>query len=163
MFGDMAIASMLSIAIMLAFSGVAKELAIQKKETERVQLESLLQKEVMEKERKKRSNEIEMEIQIANAKADAEKQAIKDATLLKTRQMEADANKYMMEMKSEGYATLFENPQYIQLEALKSAYNNAKIVIGEIPKNSIFGLDGTFSGQTGSTMPYYYGLNNNTR
>ena len=114
MFGDMAIASMLSIAIMLAFSGVAKELAIQKKETERVQLESLLQKEVMEKERKKRSNEIEMEIQIANAKADAEKQAIKDATLLKTRQMEADANKYMMEMKSEGYATLFENPQYIQ-------------------------------------------------
>ena len=103
-----------------------------------------------------------MKILIATAEAQSNIQKINDATVLKTMQMEADATKYKMEMKAEGYAILFENPQYIQLEALKSAYHNSKIIIGDIPKNSIFGISSqTIYNPSGSTAPLYYSYSNN--
>jgi erlin len=119
----------------------AKELAIHQKETERVRLEIQLQKELMEKDRQKKTNEIEMEIQLAKAKSLSENKHIQDQMDLHTKQMEAEAELFRLEKMATGYSRLFENPDYIRLEALKTAYNNAKIVIGDIPKTSIFNFD----------------------
>jgi len=59
----------------------AKELAIHQKDTERARLETQLQKELMEKDRQKKTNEIEMEIQLAKAKAVADNKKIQDQAM----------------------------------------------------------------------------------
>lgn len=125
----------------------AMELAEKQKETQRVKLEAQLQKEMMEKERQKKTNEIQLQIMIETAQKQAEKQVIDDEKNLKSKKIEADAVMYAMKKKAEGYAILFKNPEYLKLEALKSAYNNAKMIVGEIPKNSIFGF-GSFADST---------------
>jgi erlin len=123
----------------------ATELAEKQKETQKVRLESELQKEMMEKDRQRQTNEIQLQIMIETARKQAERQAIDDEKNLKSKQIDADAVMYSMKKKAEGYSILFDNPDYIRMEALKSAYNNAKIIIGEIPKNSLFGFGGMTS------------------
>ena len=130
------------------------ELAIRQKETERAKLETQLQKEMMEKERQKKTNEIEMEIQLAKAKAVADNKKIQDQMHLNTKQMEAEAERFRLEKMAEGYSYRFENPDYIRLEALKTAYNNAKIVIGDIPKTSIFNFDNMEPSKIAATRAY---------
>ena len=65
----------------------------------------------------------------------------------------AEAEKIALEKKAEGYAALLENPDYLRLETMKTAYHNSKIVIGEIPKNGIFNFAET--PKTGYTEPVY--------
>ena len=127
-----------------------KALAIQKKETEKVRLETQLQKEIMEKERERKTTEIEMEIQLAKARSIADKQAIIDRMNLSSKTTEATGQLIYVEKKAEGYRKLFSNPDYIKLEAMKSAYHNSKIIIGEIPTNSLFSFDHQ---QHGTTYP----------
>jgi regulator of protease activity HflC (stomatin/prohibitin superfamily) len=119
----------------------AKELTERKKETDKVILEKQLQKEIMEKEREKKTTELDMEIQLSKARAMAEKQHIQDRMILDTKRSEAEAEKIGLIKKSEGYNTLLSNPDYIKLETMRSTYHNSKIVIGDIPKNSIFNFD----------------------
>lgn len=125
----------------------AMELAEKQKETQRVKLEAELQKEMMDKERQKKTNEIQLQIMIETSRKQAERQQIDDQKNLKSKKIEADAVMYTMKKKAEGYSILFKNPEYLKLEALKSAYNNAKMIIGEIPKNSLFGF-GSFTDST---------------
>uniref|UniRef100_A0A6C0J6R3 Band 7 domain-containing protein n=1 Tax=viral metagenome TaxID=1070528 RepID=A0A6C0J6R3_9ZZZZ len=126
----------------------AMELAEKEKETQRVKLESKLQKELMEMDRLRKTTEIEMEIQISKARAFAEKQLINDRMNLETRRNDAEGEKISLIKKSEGYNTLLSNPEYIKLETMRTAYHNSKIVIGEIPKNSIFNFDFPKTGYT---------------
>ena len=95
----------------------------------------------MEKEREKRTTELDMEIQLSKARSMAEKQHIQDRMILDTKRSEAEAEKISLIKKSEGYNTLLSNPDYIKLETMRSTYHNSKIVIGDIPKNSIFNFD----------------------
>ena len=132
----------------------AKELAVSQKDTERARLETQLQKELMEKDRQKKTNEIEMDIQLSKAKVVADNKKIQDQMHLNTKQMEAEAERFRLEKLAEGYSYLFENPDYIRLEALKTAYNNAKIVIGDIPKTSIFNFDIMEPSKIASTRIY---------
>ena len=110
----------------------AKELALQQKETDKIRLEIQLQKEMMDKERKKQTTALDMEIQIATAKANAEKQSIRDKMNLDTKRSDAEAELVKRQKLAEGHKALFENPDFIRLETMRSAFNNAKIVIGEI-------------------------------
>ena len=119
----------------------SKELMERKKDTDKVILEKQLQKEIMEKEREKRTTELDSEIQLSKARANAEKQHIQDRMILDTKRNEAEADKISLIKRSEGYNTLLSNPDYIKLETMKSTYHNSKIVIGEIPKSSIFNFD----------------------
>ena len=137
----------------------AKELALQQKETEQIRLEIQLQKEIMDKERKKQTTALDMEIQIATAKANAEKQSIHDKMNLDTKRSDADAELVKRQKQAEGHKALFENPDFIRLETMRSAFNNAKIVIGEIPKNSLFNFN---SPPTSSTEPILFRHLNST-
>ena len=132
----------------------ATELAIRQKETEHAKLDIQLQKELMEKEIQKKTNEIEMKIQLSKTKSIADNQKIQDQMYLNTKQMEAEAERFRLEKMAEGYTSLFENPDYIRLEALRTAYNNAKIVIGDIPKTSIFNFDTMESSKIAVTKAY---------
>lgn len=124
------------------------ELKERKKQTDKVYLETQLQKEIMEKEREKRTTELDMEIQLSKARATAEKQHIQDRMNLDSKRSEAEAEKISLIKKSEGYNTLLSNPDYIKLETMKSTFHNSKIVIGEIPKSSIFNFDFNKKGNT---------------
>lgn len=131
----------------------AMELAEREKETQRVRQEAETQKQMMEKERLRQTTEVEMEIQIARAKAEADKKKIEDQMNLESKRSQAEAEKIALEKKAEGYAALLENPDYLRLETMKTAYHNSKIVIGEIPKNGIFNFAET--PKTGYTEPVY--------
>ena len=120
----------------------AKELTTQQKETEKVKLEMQLQREVMDKERQKQTSSIEMEIQIYKAKSESQKQLIVDEMNLQSKKNEADSEKYRLEKIAEGNERLFSNPNYIILEGFKSAHNNAKLIIGDLPQNSLMNLGG---------------------
>lgn len=119
-----------------------KELARQKKETEKVMLETILQKEIMEKERQQKTSEIEMKIQISKAKSLSEKQKIIDNIEFETKKKKADAEKYKVQKIAEGNELLFSNPNYIKLEAFKSAHHNAKLIFGDVPQNALINLGG---------------------
>lgn len=119
-----------------------KELAQQKKNTEKVILETQLQKEVMEKERQQKTNEIEMMIQISKAKSEAEKQKILDNMEFESKKKKADANKYKVEKQAEGNEMLFSNPNYIRLEAFKATHSNSKLIFGDVPQNALINLGG---------------------
>lgn len=116
----------------------AMELAEREKETQRVRQEAETQKQMMEKERQMQTNEVEMQIQLARAKAESDKKKILDQMNLETRRSEAEAEKIALIKKAEGYETLLENPDYLRLETMRTAYHNSKIIIGEIPRNGIF-------------------------
>lgn len=131
----------------------ATELAEREKETQKVRLESQLQKEIMEKERLRKTTEIEMKIDISKAHSNAEKQKIKDKMYFETKKNEAESEKNSILKKAEGYEKLLANPNYIKLETMKTAYHNSKIIIGEIPKNSIFNFDMPKTGHT-SPVPF---------
>ena len=120
----------------------AKELAIQQKETEKVRLEILTQKEVMEKERHQQTSRIEMKIQKEKAEAEAEKQKIIDLKDSESIKIKADSEKYRLERIAEGNDRLFSNPNYIILEGYKSAHNNAKIILGDVPQNAFLNMGG---------------------
>lgn len=119
-----------------------KELEVQRKETERVKLEIITQKEVMEKERQMKTTKIEMDIQISTAKSKADKQKIIDNMILQTKKTEADSEKYKLERIAEGNNLLFQNPNYIKLKAYESAHNNAKLIFGDVPQNAFMNLGG---------------------
>ena len=119
-----------------------KELAEQKKNTNKVILETQLQKEIMEKERYQKTNEIEMKIQISKAKSQAEKQNIMDHMDYETIKKKADGEKYRLEQIAESNELLFANPNYIKLEAFKSAHANAKLIFGDVPQNAIINMGG---------------------
>ena len=119
-----------------------KELAEQKKKTEKVILETQLQKEVMEKERQQKTTEIEMKIQISKAKSQAEKQKILDNIDFESKKKQADAEKYNVEQIAEGNELLFANPNYIRLEAFKAAHANSKLIFGDVPQNAIINMGG---------------------
>ena len=129
----------------------AMELAEREKETQRVRQEAETQKEMMMKERERRTTEVEMEIQLSRARADAEKKKIEDQMNLDTRKSQAEAEKIALHKKAEGYAALLENPDYLRLETMRTAYHNSKIVIGEIPKNGVFSF--ADPPKTGYTQP----------
>tara|TARA_B100000787_G_C16183095_1_gene293033 strand:- start:686 stop:1666 length:981 start_codon:yes stop_codon:yes gene_type:complete len=126
----------------------AAELAEKEKETQKVRLESQLQKEIMEKEREKKTTELDMEIQVTKARAMAEKQLINDRMNLETKRNEAEAVKIGLIKKSEGYNELLNNPDYIRLETMRTVFHNSKIIVGEIPSNSIFNFDFEKKGNT---------------
>lgn len=119
-----------------------KELAIQKKETEKINLEIELQREIMEKERQQKTSEIEMNIQKLKIKFQAERQLIIDDMEFLKNKKKADAEKYKLQKIAEGNELLFANPNYIILEGYKAAHNNAKLVIGEVPQNALMNLGG---------------------
>ena len=108
----------------------------------------------MEKDRQKKTNEIEMDIQLSKAKAVADNKKIQDQMHLNTKQMEAEAERFRLEKLAEGYSYLFENPDSSRLEELKTAYNNAKIVIGDIPNTSIFNFDNMEPSKIAATRAY---------
>ena len=132
------------------------ELAEREKETQKVRLEAQLQKEMMEKERLRKTTEIELQIEISKAHSNAEKQKIKDRMYFETKKNEAESEKNTILKKAEAYEKLLANPDYIRLEAMKTSFHNSKIIIGEIPKNSIFNFN---MPQTGSTNPISF-INN---
>ena len=119
-----------------------KELAEQKKKTEKVILETQLQKEIMEKERHQKTNEIEMNIQLSKAKSNAEKQHILDNMDYESKKRKADAEKYKVEQIAEGNELLFSNPNYIRLEAFKATHSNSKLIFGDVPQNALINLGG---------------------
>jgi len=117
-----------------------KALAIQQKETEKVRLEAQLQREIMEKERQQKTNEIEMNIQKMKTQADAERQKIIDEMEFEKKRRQADAERYRLEQIAEGNELLFSNPNYIKLEGFKASHNNAKLIIGDVPQNALINL-----------------------
>ena len=143
-----------------------KELALQKKETEKVRLETQLQKEIMEKERQKKTTEIDMQIQIDKANSMAKKQKIQDKMNLETAKSKAESERYMLEERAKGMEMLLYNKDYIKYEAIKSAYHNSKIVIGEIPTNSLFNFgnlnDSNDFDDSYDSYNAFYNLNNFT-
>ena len=116
----------------------AMELAQREKETQRVRLEAETQKQMMEKERQLKTSEVEMKIMLERAKVEADRKKIEDKMNFDTMTSQAEAEKIGLIKKAEGYQTLLSNPEYIKLETMKTAYHNSKIVMGEIPKNSVF-------------------------
>ncbi len=116
----------------------AMELAEREKETQRVRLEAETQKQMMEKERQLKTSEVEMKIMLERAKVEADRKKIEDKMNFDTMTSQAEAEKIGLIKKAEGYQTLLSNPEYIKLETMKTAYHNSKIVMGEIPKNSVF-------------------------
>ena len=119
-----------------------KELAIQQKETEKVRLEIQTQKEVMEKQRYQQTSRIEMEIQKERAESESEKQKVIDLKESESVKINADSEKYRLERIAEGNDRLFSNPNYIILEGYKSAHNNAKLIIGDVPQNAFLNMGG---------------------
>ena len=119
-----------------------KALAIQQKETEKIKLESELQREVMEKERQQKTAIIEMEIQKSIVQAEAERQRIINQMEAEKLKYKADTERYRLEQLAIGNEALFSTPGYIQLESVKSIHNNAKLIFGDVPKNSIINLGG---------------------
>ena len=119
-----------------------KELAEQKKKTNKVILETQLQKELMEKDREQKTNEIEMKIQLSKTTSQSEKQKIIDSMEYETRKKNADSEKYKIEKIAEGNELLFANPNYIKLEAFKSAHANSKLIFGDVPQNAIINMGG---------------------
>ena len=139
-----------------------KELAEQKKNTDKVLLESQLQKEVMEKERQQKTNEIEMKIQISKAKSNAEKQHILDNMEYDSKKKKVDAEKYKVEKLAEGNNLLFSNPNYIRLEAFKATHSNSKLIFGDVPQNALINLGG-FTDYTSNSnyKDYMYDFSSN--
>jgi len=139
-----------------------KELTEQKKNTEKVILETQLQKEVMEKEREQKTNEIEMKIQISKAKSNAEKQHILDNMEYESKKKKADAEKYKVEKLAEGNNLLFSNPNYIRLEAFKATHSNSKLIFGDVPQNALINLGG-FTDYTSNSnyKDYMYDFSSN--
>lgn len=133
-----------------------KELAEQKKNTNKVILETQLQKEIMEKERYQKTNEIEMKIQISKAKSQAEKQNIMDHMDYETIKKKADGEKYRLEQIAESNELLFANPNYIKLEAFKSAHANAKLIFGNVPQNTIINMGGFTDYMSNDNYNHYY-------
>ena len=119
----------------------AKDLAIQEKETERIKLETQLQREVMEKERDQRTKEISLKTDKMMAEADAERQRIIDDKELATKKKAAEAERYRLEQMAQGNTAL-HTPEHIKLEGYRSAHNNAKLIFGNVPENAFFGLQG---------------------
>lgn len=119
-----------------------KALAIQQKETEKIKLESQLQKEVMEKERQQKTTEIEMRIQRLKVEAEAERQEIINHMEFEKQKKKADTERYRMEQMALGKDALYSVPGYIQLESFKSIHQNAKLIFGDMPQNSIINLGG---------------------
>ena len=122
-----------------------KELTKQKKETEKIRLESQLQREIMDKERLQKTSEIDMNIQKMKIESEAVRQKIIDEMHYEKNKKIADAEKYRLEKISEGNELLFSNPNYIVLEGYKAAHNNAKLIFGDIPQNALFNLGESMS------------------
>lgn len=59
-----------------------------------------------------------------------------------TKKIKADADKYKVQKIAEGNELLFSNPNYIKLEAFKSAHHNAKLIFGNVPQNALINLGG---------------------
>ena len=133
----------------------AKELAIQKKETEKVRWEIQLQKEVMEKEREQKTNKIDLEIQKTTTQSQADRQKILDEMEFDTNRKQADAEKYRLEKIAEGNELLFSNPNYVRLEGFKAAHNNAKLIFGDVPHNALVNLGG-YTDTSSSFSHYLY-------
>ena len=119
-----------------------KALAIQKKETEKIKLESELQREVMEKERQQKTAEIEMKIQRAKVEAEAERQNIINQMESEKLRKKAETERYRLEQIAAGNEALFSTPGYIQLESFKAIHHNSKLIFGDMPKNAIVNLGG---------------------
>jgi len=114
----------------------AKELALQQKETEKVRLEIITQREIMERERAQKTAEIEEQTKKAIAKSQFEIQEIKDNMEFEKVKKEAEGEKYRLEKIAEGNEMLLSNPNYIRLESYKSVAPNAKLIFGNVPQNA---------------------------
>ena len=122
-----------------------KALEIKKKETEKVRQDALMEKETMEKRRMQATKVIEAETQKLQASAESERQAIVDNMTEATVRKNADSEKYRLEKLAEGNEKLLSNPNYIKLEGYKSAHSNAKLIIGDVPQNTLMNLGSTSS------------------
>lgn len=120
-----------------------RELAVQKKETDRVNQEAITEKEISKKKREQETSKIELIIQKEKAIAEAEHQKIIDEMLFHKKQKEADATKYAKEKEAEGNEMLFKNPNYVKLEGYRAAHNNAKLVFCDIPQNALLNFGNT--------------------
>ncbi len=119
----------------------AKDLAEQKKKTERINLETQLQKEVMEQEREQKKQEISLQTSKMTAESDAERQRIIDDKELASKKKAAEAERYRLEQMAQGNAAL-HTPEHIKLELGRAAHHNAKLIFGNVPENALIGLAG---------------------
>lgn len=117
-----------------------KELAIKKKETEKVQQEALLQKEKMDMERDQEKKRIDSETKKKQVIAQAERQSILDEMeFLKIKKL-ADSELYRLKLLAEGNKYLYSNENYIKVKGFEAAHSNSKLIFGDVPQNALFGL-----------------------
>merc|ERR1712166_222744 len=113
-----------------------KELAARQQETDKVKLQTILQKEVMEKERKHKTSTIELKIMKEKAIGEAERQSIVDNMIFNKNKKVADADKYSLERKAEGNEKLYTE-EYLKNEYHKSMLTASKIIIGDVPQKAL--------------------------
>ena len=97
----------------------------------------------MQKHRELETTKIQMEIQKKEIESKAERQKIVDMMEFEKKKKVSDAEQYRLEAIAKGNDALFSNPNYIRLKAYESAYSNAKLIFGDVPKNSFFNMGGS--------------------
>ena len=67
----------------------------------------------------------------------AERQAILDKQKADSIRVEADAERYRLEQIAHGNEQLYSNPNYINALVLNATQSNAKLILGNLPQNSL--------------------------
>ena len=130
-----------------------KDLESQKQQTEKIKLETQLQKEVMEKEREQRMAEITLQTKTMEAQSEATRQAIVDNKEADTIRKAADAERYRLEELAKGNLALYDNENYVRVRGFEAAHNNAKLILGDAPQNALSLLNLNSGDSSVSTPP----------